>query len=82
MAEVPEGHLLTEREAPDSLKVRAVADRKTLNRKRRKAKRKKRSKDKMTVSEKIRLLRREGYKQKQAVAIALSMLRRGELREG
>lgn len=41
----------------------------------RRARRRQRSR----VSEKIALLRREGYGQKQAVAIALSMERRGEL---
>ena len=34
------------------------------------------------VSSKIRLLKREGRPQKQAVAIALSMQRRGKLRKG
>lgn len=37
---------------------------------------------KMTVSQKIRLLIREGKSQEQAVAIAKSMERRGELRKG
>ena len=71
--------LLLERDVPEELKARSVMSLKEKRKKLKKA-RKKVKKKKMTVSEKIRLLRREGYKQDQAVAIAMSMLRRGELR--
>jgi hypothetical protein len=46
-----------------------------------KEQRKKSNKSKMTVSEKISILRKEGRSQKQSVAAALSMKRRGELRK-
>jgi len=44
-----------------------------------KEQRRKLHKSKMTVGDKISLLRKEGRPQKQAVAIAMSMKRRGEL---
>lgn len=68
------GSLVTLRSAadlPDSRKKRAVL---SDHKKRREALR--------TVGQKIRLLKKEGKPQKQSIAIALEMQRRGKLRKG